>query len=190
MCRWCVRLRSHKQKPHPPPFSLSLALFLCYTRRRRGGDTGEGKPTALFAGSWGLGREKLPFLRTGCSSAVVVPPQHSLLHVERCGAARCGFGVGDITQNKGVLERGMSEPRLASPLPLKAGQMPLWDRQEAHRRPLAFLDEEAFSAPGSEKEEGRIRGKGHAERETHKSAATMFPQNRPPVSRLRYYEAV
>ena len=59
----------------PPPRSLSLpGPFLCYTRRRRGGDTGEGKPTALFAGSWGLGGEKLPFLRTGCSSAVVVPP--------------------------------------------------------------------------------------------------------------------
>lgn len=34
-------------------------------------------------------------------------------------------GVGDITQNKGVLKRGMSEPRLALRLPLKPGQMPL-----------------------------------------------------------------
>ena len=46
----------------------------------------------------------------------------SLVHVESV-AVRCG--VGDITQNKGVLEQGLSESRLALPLSLKTGQMPL-----------------------------------------------------------------
>lgn len=124
MCRWCVRLRSHKQKPHPLPLSLSPSLALFHATH--GGDEEEiperGNRLRYSLEVEDLEGKSFPSLGPG------VPPPSSSPHTHyytSSGVARCGFGVGDITQNKGVLERGMSEPRLASPQPLKAGQMPL-----------------------------------------------------------------
>lgn len=109
-----------------PPLALSPSLALFYATH--GGDEEEiperGNRLRYSLEVEDLEGKSFPSLGPGVPPPSSSPP-HSLLHVERCGAARCGFGVGDITQNKGVLERGMSEPRLASPLPLKAGQMPL-----------------------------------------------------------------
>lgn len=71
----------------------------------------------VIAGSVKLRTWKKASPWTGCSS--------SPLPVLTYASSAVRVGVGDITQNKGVLKRGMSEPRLALRLPLKPGQMPL-----------------------------------------------------------------
>lgn len=92
---------------------------LCYRRRKY---IGEGNQLR-YCNCWKREVEDLRKLpRTGCFSSPLPRPYYASSAVRWCGA-------GDITQNKGVLKQGMSEPRLALPLPLKSGQMPLWDQQ-------------------------------------------------------------
>lgn len=120
----CPSPKPQAETTSPPPLSLSPSLALFHATH--GGDEEEiperGNRLRYSLEVEDLEGKSFPSLGPG------VPPPSSSPHTHyytSSGVARCGFGVGDITQNKGVLERGMSEPRLASPQPLKAGQMPL-----------------------------------------------------------------
>lgn len=104
-CAGGVSVSEATSKPTFPPGLYAIDGENIYRGRETVCDT-------VIVGSAKLRTWKKPLGPPGASRL--------LLHVE-CSAV----WVGDITQNKGVLKQGMSEPRLALPLPLKPGQMPL-----------------------------------------------------------------
>ena len=157
-CAGGVSVSEATSKPHFPPSPSGL-----YGRRRY---TGEGNCDIVILLEKreveDFGRKKRACFWTGCSCS----PLPVL-------TTRCA--VGDITQNKGVLKARNEQAETSFAITFETGPNASLRPTIVHRL-LVFLDE-AFRLK-SEKEEGQ---KNRTRR--HKSAATMFPQNRPPVSK-------
>lgn len=97
MCWWCVRLRSHKRTTFPPP-GLYATDGENISERRTNSD--------IVNAGWAKLRTWKKALLDRVFLSSPLPRPHYTSSAVRCG-------VGDINQNKGVLRRGMSEPRLA-----------------------------------------------------------------------------
>lgn len=178
MCWWCVRLRSHKQTtstaPPPPPLPPPPLWSLCYGRWKY---TGEGNQLR-YRNCWKRQVEGLDEKLSWTAGCFSFPLLFSSLLTSR---VRCGAGFGDINPEQRSLEA--RNERAETSFAITSETRPNASvRPTIVHRLLVFLDE-AFR-PKREKEEGQKRT------QRRKSAATMFPQNRPPVSRLRDYVTV
>lgn len=171
VCWWCVRLRSHKRTTFPPPsfsgvlrYRRRIYIFIyIYLSKRR-----ETICLSVIAGS-----VKLRTWRRASLDRVFLPLllSPSLLLVER-GAV---WGWRYNPEQRSLEARNER---------VEASFVIIFEiRPNASVRPtivhrlLVFFDE-AFGTEKGGKRTKKINAK------THKSAATMFPQNRPPVSKL------
>lgn len=155
----------------PPPLAFALQ-----TAKR---DIGEGNQLR-YCNCWKREVEDLEESSLGPGVSPLLSP--SLLRVE-CGAV-WGWRYNPEQRSLGARNE-RAETSFA--ITFETGPNASLRPTIVHRL-LVFLDE-AFR-PKREKEEGQKKKKKKTHTETHKSAATMFPQNRPPVSRLRYYVTV